>query len=121
MKTKKQQHNDWGGARTNSGRPQKQDKDAWGKITCTLRKDTIEKLHDGAGGRFFGEFLQAHLDRYPLPSREYYIALTTHQPIQIKARGKRMPLTISAGAANRIKRPPKPKAQWKEQLDDAFA
>jgi hypothetical protein len=63
-----------GGARPNSGRPRK-DPNIWGQITCVLRRDTIQKLKDGCGGasKHFGQFLQDHLDRYPLPSRETYL------------------------------------------------
>jgi glycine/D-amino acid oxidase-like deaminating enzyme len=40
-----------------------------------LRKDTIAKLKEGCGGasKHFGQFLQDHLDRYPLPDRETYL------------------------------------------------
>jgi hypothetical protein len=65
-----------GGPRSNSGRPRKTDKDRWGQITCVLRHDTIAQLRAGAAGRFFGEFLQQHLDRYPLPTREEYLSLS---------------------------------------------
>jgi hypothetical protein len=69
-----------GGARPNSGRPPKDPNwaDNWGQITCVLRKDTIEKLRQGAGGkndgkRFYGKFLQHHLDKFPLPTRQAYM------------------------------------------------
>jgi hypothetical protein len=71
-----------GGRRTGAGRPRKPDKDDYVQITCFLRKDTVAALRAGAGrgvtgtaqrGRF-GKFLQAHLDRYPLPSHEEYLA-----------------------------------------------
>jgi hypothetical protein len=63
-----------GGARPNSGRPRK-DPNVWGQITCVLRRDTIQKLKDGCGGasKHFGQFLQDHLDEFPLPSRETYL------------------------------------------------
>jgi hypothetical protein len=63
-----------GGARPNSGRPRK-DPLVWGQITCVLRRDTIEKLKAGCGGasKHFGQFLQDHLDEYPLPSRDLYL------------------------------------------------
>jgi hypothetical protein len=92
-----------GGARANSGRRPKEHQEDLGKITCMLRRDTIEKLREGAGGRFFGEFLQRHLDRYPLPDRATYIALKNRRPIVIKMRGRNIPTIVSAGAANRIK------------------
>src|ERR1700759_1588689 len=50
------------------GRPPKPDKDQWGQITCVLRHDTIERLREGADSKHFGDFLQAHLDRYPPPT-----------------------------------------------------
>jgi hypothetical protein len=64
-----------GGARSNAGRPQKLGKDKYSQITCVLRTDTIAQLKAGADSRFFGEFLQKHLDRYPLPSRAQYLAI----------------------------------------------
>ena len=64
-----------GGARSGSGRPRKLDKDKWGQITCVLRHDTIARLKAGAESRFFGDFLQHHLDRYPLPTRAQYLAI----------------------------------------------
>jgi hypothetical protein len=63
-----------GGPRPNSGRPEK-DKTLWGQITCVLRKDTIQRLKEGCGGKMkhFGQFLQDHLDRHPLPDRQTYM------------------------------------------------
>jgi hypothetical protein len=71
-----------GGPRTGAGRPPKPDKDDYVQITCFLRKDTVAALRAGVGGGVtgtaqrgrFGKFLQAHLDRYPLPSHEEYLA-----------------------------------------------
>lgn len=65
----------WGGHRPRAGRPFKVDKDQWGQVTCVLRHDTIEMLRAGAASNRFGEFLQEHLDRYPPPTREEYLAL----------------------------------------------
>lgn len=73
--TKKSRKSDHGGARRHSGRPPKIDKEKFGQITCVLRQDTIDRLREGADSRRFGEFLQDHLDRYPLPTRENYLAL----------------------------------------------
>lgn len=64
-----------GGQRTNAGRPQKLDKHLWGQVTCVLRHDTIARLREGSGSLRFGEFLQHHLDRYPVPSREQYLRI----------------------------------------------
>lgn len=52
----------WGGARQRSGRK----KTGRVQVTCFLRRDTIAELR-AAGGRRWSEYLQAHLDRYPLP------------------------------------------------------
>jgi hypothetical protein len=71
-----------GGRRTGAGRPRKPDKDDYVQVTCFLRKDTVAALRAGVGGGVtgtaqrgrFGKFLQTHLDRYPLPSHEEYLA-----------------------------------------------
>jgi hypothetical protein len=65
----------WGGYRPRAGRPFKVDKDQWGQVTCVLRHDTIDMLRAGAASNRFGEFLQEHLDRYPPPTRQEYLAL----------------------------------------------
>jgi hypothetical protein len=71
-----------GGARPGSGRPAKPDPENWIQVTCVLRKDTVQKLREGAGGKqkFFGSFLQFHLDRFPLPTHEEYEAMRQNQP-----------------------------------------
>lgn len=97
-----------GGARANSGRRPKEHKENLIKITCMLRADTVDKLREGAGGRFFGEYLQTHLDRFPPPDRPTYLALTNRQPLMIKIKRRTVPVIVSAGSVNRIKRPPKP-------------
>lgn len=116
-----------GGARPGSGRPTKEDKSNWGQITCVLRKDTIEKLRAGAApkegvpGKHFGDFLQFHLDRYPLPTREEYLAIRENKPLYVevqpfRAKRRKVPLIISAGArvrASRIRRP-QPRLSKKE-------
>jgi hypothetical protein len=96
-----------GGARKKSGRPPKQDKDLWKQVTCLLRKDTIAKLHAEAGGRF-GKYLQDHLDRHPLPSREDYEAWLTRRPVIRTIKKRRVPVIVSEGARKRLKRPPRP-------------
>jgi len=111
-----------GGERKNSGRPPKPNKEAWGQITCVLRKDTIEKLHAGAGGgKFFGAFLQHHLDRYPLPSFEDYCAWLKRRPVVRIIQKRRVPVIISAGAKNRIKRPPRPKTVEDIAFEQAYS
>jgi hypothetical protein len=77
-----------GGARTHAGRPPKLDRENWGRVTCILRKDTIDRLREGSdNGRFFGEFLQFHLDRFPLPTRTQYLSIRRHgfKPPRIRA------------------------------------
>jgi hypothetical protein len=61
-----------GGPRPGSGRPPKPDRDKWGQVTCVLRHDTIERLRRSATPpeakeltKYFGEYLQWHLDQYP--------------------------------------------------------
>jgi hypothetical protein len=85
------------------GRPEKMDKDLYGTITCVLRKDTIEQLRAGSKSRFIGEYLQAHLDRHPLPTHEQYLAsnLWTIQ----KYRGRKIPvLYASTGLSKEAKK-----------------
>ena len=87
-----------GGFRPGSGRKPRTDKTHWGQITCILKKDTIEALRAGAASKHFGEFLQFHLDRYPLPRREIYLALLRRQPITVRiSRRRKVPVLISMG------------------------
>lgn len=44
----------------------------WTQLTVTLRRDTVERLRAGAGKLFVGDFLQFHLDYYPILSHEEY-------------------------------------------------
>jgi hypothetical protein len=88
-----------GGARPNSGRRPKIDKELWGKITCILKKETIQRLHT-EGGEYFGEYLQHHLERYPLPSRAEYRALVSRQPLVEQIGRRKVPVIISAGGIN---------------------
>jgi hypothetical protein len=59
-----------GGPRPNSARSPKPDPDLYSKVTVRLCRSTIEHLRR-VGGDYFGEFLQSHLDRYPLPMSPY--------------------------------------------------
>ncbi len=68
-----------GGKRPGSGRPAKVDKDKWVEANVRLRRDTVQRLREGAGSKLFGKFLQEHLDRNPPPSREEYLRLTTQR------------------------------------------
>jgi hypothetical protein len=77
-----------GGARAHAGRPPKTDRENWGRVTCILRKDTIDRLREASdNGRFFGEILQSHLDRFPIPSRSQYLSIRKHgiKPSRIRA------------------------------------
>jgi hypothetical protein len=62
-----------GGPRANSGRPRKPENML---VTVSLRRNTVAALKAGAGNEKFGAFLQDHLDRYPPPSRQEYLART---------------------------------------------
>jgi hypothetical protein len=79
MQTKRKAKGKRGGARPNSGRPPKADKDKWVEANVLLRRDTVQRLRDGAGSKLFGKFLQEHLDRNPPPSREEYLRLSTRR------------------------------------------
>src|SRR5258707_9910731 len=84
-----------GGTRPGSGRPPKADKDLWVEANVRLRRDTVERLREGAGSKLFGKFLQEHLDRNPPPSREEYLRLQTQRvrvplsPEEREARAKK--------------------------------
>lgn len=95
METKPKQR---GGPRPGSGRPFKLDKAKWGQITCILKKETIAQLKAGADSKHFGDFLQFHLDRHPLPTREQYEALIKNEPLMIEIRRRKTPVIISAGS-----------------------
>jgi len=47
-------------------------------VTVSLRRNTVAALKAGAGNAKFGQFLQDHLDRYPPPSRNEYLARITN-------------------------------------------
>jgi len=83
------------------GRPPKFNKAEFGQITCVLRHDTIAMLRQGAASKHFGEYLQAHLDRYPPPSREEYLALTKGTPFYTTVKRKRIPVLIAAGSLSK--------------------
>ena len=85
-----------GGRRSNAGRPRKADRDNYVAITCVLRKDTVQQLRAGAGGphRYFGRFLQWHLDRHPIPDHAEYKALQEHQPVYRLVKHKKVPVII---------------------------
>lgn len=83
------------------GRPPKVNKDLWGQITCVLRKDTIQRLREGADSVHFGEFLQHHLDRYPVPNREQFLSMTQNVPYYTLVKRKKVPTLMAAGSLSR--------------------
>jgi len=104
-----------------SGRPPKPDREKWSQITCVLRKDTIERLKAGVGGhKFFGQFLQDHLDRFPPPTFAEWQAWKTNRPLEITMRGRRVQAVVSAGPRNRVKRIPRPKTQAELEFEKEF-
>ena len=76
--------------RTVRGRPEKLDKDKWVQVTCVIRRDTVERLREGADSKHFGEYLQKHLDRYPPPTREEYLSMTEHKDFYTDWKGKKV-------------------------------
>jgi hypothetical protein len=67
-----------------------------------MRIDTIERLRAGADSKHFGEFLQAHLDRYPPPTREQYLALEEETSyFTMVKRGKKIPVLMAAGSLSK--------------------
>ena len=108
------------------GRPPKADKDKYGQITCVLRLDTIEMLRAGANSKHFGDFLQAHLDKHPLPTRGQYLAMTQGQPLYAVWKRRRVPVIMSSGASRAAKKLAKEEARrarltpaeraWEDQI-----
>lgn len=94
-----------GGARPNSGRPRKVNPEDFIQVTCVLRRDTVEQLKAGAGGKqkFFGAFLQFHLDRYPIPSHEEYLAMRDGKPVFALV-GRRRTAVLHAGNLGKARR-----------------
>lgn len=99
MKSKKK--SDRGGARLGSGRPPRPDKADWVKITCLLKRETVATLHR-EGGDYFGKYLQLHLDRYPLPTKDEYQAMLWRTPILKQVGRRRVPVIISAGGISKF-------------------
>jgi hypothetical protein len=58
-------------------------------------------LRAGANSKHFGDFLQSHLDRYPPPTREQYLALTDHQPMWTLVKRKKVPTIVAAGSLSK--------------------
>jgi hypothetical protein len=88
-------------ARPLKGRPLKLNKDQWSQVTCVMRRDMIERLRAGAASKHFGEFLQAHLDRYPPPTREEFLALSKETNYFMLVKRKKVPVIISAGSRSK--------------------
>lgn len=80
------------------GRRPKPNKELFIQVTCVLRRDTVERLKEGADSRYFGSFLQEHLDRYPPPSREHYLALKHRTEYWTTFKRKRVPVIIATGS-----------------------
>jgi hypothetical protein len=92
-----------GGARPNAGRKPKDDADNYTQVTCVLRNDTLEKLREGANSKFFGAYLQCHLDRFPLPSHEEYLAIRDNVPLYKLIKRRKVPVIISGQRPRAIK------------------
>ena len=105
MSTDDQEKKSRGGARPNSGRPRKVNPEDYIQVTCVLRKDTVDQLKAGAGGKqkFFGAFLQFHLDRFPIPSHEEYLAMRDGKPLHAIIARRRTPV-IHAGNLRKARR-----------------
>lgn len=82
------------------GRPEKPDKDDYGRVTCVLRADTIEQLQEVAG-RHFGTFLQDHLDRYPLPTKLQYLNLIANHPLVTMVKRRKIPTLMATGSLSK--------------------
>lgn len=78
------------------GRPHKTNTDRM-QVTCVLNKDTVQRLREGAASRHFGEFLQAHLDRYPPPTREQFLSLRDSVPYYTLIKGRKVPTIMASG------------------------
>lgn len=104
------------------GRPPKVNKDLWGQITCVLRKDTIERLKEGAGSKHFGEYLQHHLDRYPVPNREQYLSMVQNVPYYTLVKRRKVPTLMAAGSLSREARKlQKERARWERMSPEERA
>jgi hypothetical protein len=68
IKSKRTKRKDkgWGGARVGAGRAGKPDPENWAQVCWFMRKDTIAALKAAAGSGNFGQFLQDHLDKFPI-------------------------------------------------------
>lgn len=86
------------------GRPPKLNKAEFGQITCVLRLDTIQRLKAGADSKHFGEFLQHHLDRYPPPSREQYLAMTQNVPYYTVVKRRKVPVIMASGTSKEARK-----------------
>src|SRR4029077_17009961 len=108
------------------GRPPKLDKDKFGQITCVLRLDTIAMLRAGANSKHFGDFLQAHLDKHPVPTRSEYLAMTQGQPLYTTFKRRRVPGIMASGTSRSARKMAKEEARrarlspeeraWEDQI-----
>lgn len=109
-----------GGHRDGSGRKPKEDKDDYVQVTVVLRRDTVEKLRAGTGSKAnrpqFGQFLQFHLDRHPLPTYEEYRYLRELKPFTVRFKGRKIPAIVT------VPTPDKPGQKHpRRPVDEAFA
>jgi hypothetical protein len=110
-----------GGARPGSGRHPNPDKAGWVKITCLLKRETVETLHR-EGGNYFGQYLQHHLERYPLPTKEEYEALRARVPFVRPFGRRKVPVIMSAGGISKFEiKVPKLKLNGPQEFEAALS
>jgi hypothetical protein len=111
-----------GGARPNSGRPKKPNPEDYIQVTCVLRRDTVEKLKEGAGGKqkFFGGFLQFHLDRFPIPTHEEYMAMRNRKPSFAVVARRRTPVIYGGNVARARRAASRPGPRRRPSEQDAI-
>jgi hypothetical protein len=108
MKTKKMLRGPHGGPRPNSGRKPKPDKASRLQVTCVLQRDTVERLRNSATPpgkaqtKYFGEYLQWHLNFYPPVSYEVWQAELALPKRPKPTPLKQIKLTKAAERAERV-------------------
>lgn len=113
-KTARRVESSHGGFRPGAGRKPNLERQAeWGRVNCILKLKTIQALRDGAGAKNFGEFLQWHLERHPLPTHEVYQNILANRPIIEKIRGRKMQVIYTGTSPTSLTDPrmPRRKAQ----------
>jgi hypothetical protein len=110
-----------GGARPGSGRHPNPDKAGWVKITCLLKRETVATLHR-EGGDYFGRYLQHHLERYPLPTKEEYVAMLARAPFIKRVGRRKVPVIMSAGGISKFEtRVPKLRLDGPQEFEAALS